>query len=35
MNAAFERDKCPSLSEEDSGELKKLYHAVVKRCIPI
>lgn len=34
MNAAFERDKCPSLSEEDSGELKKLYHAVVKTLHP-
>ena len=34
MNAAIERDKCPSLSEEAFGELKKLYHAVVKTLHP-
>ena len=34
MNAAIERDKCPSLSEEAAGELKKLYHAVVKVLHP-
>ena len=34
MNAAIERDKCPSLSEEAFGELKKLYHAVVKALHP-
>lgn len=34
MNAAIERDKRPSLSEEASRELKKLYHAVVKALHP-
>ena len=34
MNDAIEREKCPTLSEKDSRELKKLYHAVVKALHP-
>lgn len=34
MNEALERRKCPVLSEEESGELKKLYRTIVKGLHP-
>ena len=34
MNEALERRKCPVLSEEESGELKKLYRKIVKGLHP-